>query len=53
VSIVEAPDASPEQLEIREANQFIHVSADALWPALDTLTPVNAQFTSPMPCEAS
>ena len=44
VSIVEASDASPEQLEIREANSSIYVfRADALWPALDTLTPVNAQ----------
>jgi bifunctional UDP-N-acetylglucosamine pyrophosphorylase/glucosamine-1-phosphate N-acetyltransferase len=44
VAIVEASDATPEQLEIPEANSSIYVfRAAALWPALDTLTPVNAQ----------
>jgi bifunctional UDP-N-acetylglucosamine pyrophosphorylase/glucosamine-1-phosphate N-acetyltransferase len=43
-SIVETADATPEQLEIREANSSIYVfRAEALWPALDELTPVNAQ----------
>ena len=44
VAIVEASDATAEQLEIREANSSIYVfRADALWPALDTLAPANAQ----------
>ncbi len=44
VSIVEAADATPEQLSIREANSSIYVfRADALWPALDDLTAANAQ----------
>jgi bifunctional UDP-N-acetylglucosamine pyrophosphorylase/glucosamine-1-phosphate N-acetyltransferase len=44
VAIVEAADASPEELEIREANSSIYVfRAEALWPALDELTPANAQ----------
>ena len=44
VAIVEAADASPEELEIREANSSIYVfRGDALWPALDGLTPANAQ----------
>ena len=44
VSIVEAADATPEQLEVREANSSIYVfRGDALWPALETLTPANAQ----------
>jgi len=44
VAIVEASDATPEQLKIREANSSIYVfRADALWPALDVLTPANAQ----------
>ena len=43
-SIVEAADASPEQLAIGEANSSIYVfRADLLWPALDRLQPVNAQ----------
>jgi bifunctional UDP-N-acetylglucosamine pyrophosphorylase / glucosamine-1-phosphate N-acetyltransferase len=43
-AIVEAVDATPDQLEIREANSSIYVfRADALWPALERLTPVNAQ----------
>jgi len=43
-SIVEAVDASPEQLAIGEANSSIYVfRADLLWPALDRLQPVNAQ----------
>jgi len=43
-SIVEAVDASPQQLEIDEANSSIYVfRADLLWPALDRLQPVNAQ----------
>jgi bifunctional UDP-N-acetylglucosamine pyrophosphorylase/glucosamine-1-phosphate N-acetyltransferase len=44
VAIVEAADATPEQLEIREANSSIYVfRADVLWPALEALSPVNAQ----------
>ena len=44
VAIVEAFDASAEELTIREANSSIYVfHADALWPALDRLTPANAQ----------
>ncbi len=44
VAIVEAADASPEELVIREANSSIYVfGAEALWPALDELTPANAQ----------
>ena len=44
VAIVEAADATPEQLEMREANSSIYVfRADALWPALEQLTPANAQ----------
>ena len=37
-AIVEAGDASPEQLEIGEANSSIYVfRGDLLWPALDRL----------------
>ncbi len=44
VAIVEAADASPEELAIREANSSIYMfGAEALWPALDELTPANAQ----------
>jgi bifunctional UDP-N-acetylglucosamine pyrophosphorylase/glucosamine-1-phosphate N-acetyltransferase len=44
VAIVEASDATDDQLAIREANSSIYVfRADALWPALDDLTPANAQ----------
>jgi bifunctional UDP-N-acetylglucosamine pyrophosphorylase / glucosamine-1-phosphate N-acetyltransferase len=44
VAIVEASDATPEELAIREANSSIYVfAAHALWPALDGLTPANAQ----------
>ncbi len=43
-AIVEAADATPEQLAIPEANSSIYVfEADLLWPALDRLQPVNAQ----------
>ncbi len=43
-SIVEAVDATPEQLEADEANSSIYVfRGDALWPALEALTPANAQ----------
>ena len=43
-AIVEAADATPEQLEIREANSSIYVfRAAALWPALERLTPANVQ----------
>jgi bifunctional UDP-N-acetylglucosamine pyrophosphorylase/glucosamine-1-phosphate N-acetyltransferase len=43
-AIVEAGDATPEQLAVPEANSSIYVfRADALWPALDRLTPVNTQ----------
>jgi bifunctional UDP-N-acetylglucosamine pyrophosphorylase/glucosamine-1-phosphate N-acetyltransferase len=44
VAIVETSDATADQLAIREANSSIYVfRADALWPALDDLTPANAQ----------
>ena len=43
-AIVEAVDASSAVLQIREANSSIYVFRDdALWPAVDELTPVNAQ----------
>src|SRR5919198_1632799 len=42
--IVEATDASPEELELREINSGIYVfRAEKLWPALDRLEPHNAQ----------
>lgn len=44
VAIVEAADATPEQRTIGEANSSIYVfQAAALWPALEQLTPANAQ----------
>jgi bifunctional UDP-N-acetylglucosamine pyrophosphorylase/glucosamine-1-phosphate N-acetyltransferase len=44
LEIVEAADASPEQLAIGEANSSIYVfHAEALWPALERLRPANAQ----------
>ena len=43
-SIVEAADATPQQLEADEANSSIYVfRGDALWPALESLSPANAQ----------
>ena len=43
-AIVEAADATPEQLALGEANSSIYVfQAEALWPALERLSPVNAQ----------
>ena len=43
-AIVEAGDASAEQLEIREANSSIYVfRADLLWPAVARLQPANVQ----------
>jgi bifunctional UDP-N-acetylglucosamine pyrophosphorylase/glucosamine-1-phosphate N-acetyltransferase len=43
-AIVEAGDATPEQLEVREVNSSIYVfRAERLWPMLDRLTPHNAQ----------
>jgi bifunctional UDP-N-acetylglucosamine pyrophosphorylase/glucosamine-1-phosphate N-acetyltransferase len=42
--IVEAADASPEELALREVNSGIYVfRADELWPALERLDPHNAQ----------
>ena len=42
--IVEARDASPEELALGEVNSGIYVfDAATLWPALDRLTPQNAQ----------
>jgi bifunctional UDP-N-acetylglucosamine pyrophosphorylase / glucosamine-1-phosphate N-acetyltransferase len=42
--IVEATDASPEELEIDEVNSSTYVfRAEALWPALDRIAPANAQ----------
>jgi bifunctional UDP-N-acetylglucosamine pyrophosphorylase/glucosamine-1-phosphate N-acetyltransferase len=43
-AIVEAADATPEQLQIGEVNSSIYVfRADKLWPALERLEPQNAQ----------
>src|ERR671919_762898 len=43
-AIVEAQDATPEQLAVREVNSSIYVfRADRLWPVLDRLTAHNAQ----------
>jgi bifunctional UDP-N-acetylglucosamine pyrophosphorylase / glucosamine-1-phosphate N-acetyltransferase len=43
-AIVEAADASPEELEVAEVNSSIYVfDAERLWPALDRLEPHNAQ----------
>lgn len=43
-AIVEASDASEEELAIREANSSIYVfEAELLWPAIDRLEPANAQ----------
>lgn len=42
--IVEAVDAGPDELAIREMNTSIYVfDADKLWPALERLEPKNAQ----------
>jgi bifunctional UDP-N-acetylglucosamine pyrophosphorylase / glucosamine-1-phosphate N-acetyltransferase len=44
LGIVEAVDASPEQLETAEVNSSIYVfRSGELWPALDTLDPHNVQ----------
>jgi bifunctional UDP-N-acetylglucosamine pyrophosphorylase / glucosamine-1-phosphate N-acetyltransferase len=43
-AIVEARDATPEQLAVREVNSSIYVfRANRLWPVLERLTPQNAQ----------
>jgi bifunctional UDP-N-acetylglucosamine pyrophosphorylase/glucosamine-1-phosphate N-acetyltransferase len=43
-AIVEAVDATPEELEVDEVNSSIYVfEAAKLWPALERLEPVNAQ----------
>jgi bifunctional UDP-N-acetylglucosamine pyrophosphorylase / glucosamine-1-phosphate N-acetyltransferase len=43
-AIVEAVDASPDELALTEANSSIYVvRGDLLWPALDRLEPANAQ----------
>ena len=43
-AIVEARDASPEELEVREVNSSIYVfRGEALWPVLERLSPQNAQ----------
>jgi len=43
-AIVEAGDASPEELEVREVNSSIYIfQAEKLWPALQRLEPANAQ----------
>jgi bifunctional UDP-N-acetylglucosamine pyrophosphorylase / glucosamine-1-phosphate N-acetyltransferase len=43
-SIVEATDASDEELELKEINSSIYVfAADKLWPALERLEPQNRQ----------
>jgi bifunctional UDP-N-acetylglucosamine pyrophosphorylase / glucosamine-1-phosphate N-acetyltransferase len=42
--IVEAKDASPDELELHEVNSGIYVfTAEKLWPLLDRLEPKNAQ----------
>src|SRR5438132_166449 len=42
--IVEAGDATPEELDVREVNSSIYVfQAAKLWPALDRLEPHNVQ----------
>jgi bifunctional UDP-N-acetylglucosamine pyrophosphorylase / glucosamine-1-phosphate N-acetyltransferase len=42
--IVEASDAMPDELELREVNSSIYVfAAEKLWPVLDRLEPKNAQ----------
>jgi bifunctional UDP-N-acetylglucosamine pyrophosphorylase/glucosamine-1-phosphate N-acetyltransferase len=42
--IVEAKDASPDELALREVNSGIYVfAAEKLWPLLDRLEPKNAQ----------
>jgi bifunctional UDP-N-acetylglucosamine pyrophosphorylase/glucosamine-1-phosphate N-acetyltransferase len=44
IEIVEATDATPEQLAVREVNSSIYVfRADQLWPILERLSPHNAQ----------
>jgi bifunctional UDP-N-acetylglucosamine pyrophosphorylase / glucosamine-1-phosphate N-acetyltransferase len=43
-AIVEAPDASPEELALTEVNSSLYVfSGEALWDALDRVDPHNAQ----------
>ena len=43
-AIVEARDATPEQLEVREVNSSIYVfRSERLWPVLERLEPQNAQ----------
>jgi bifunctional UDP-N-acetylglucosamine pyrophosphorylase/glucosamine-1-phosphate N-acetyltransferase len=43
-AIVEATDAGPEELAVREVNSSIYVFRDELlWPALERLEPANAQ----------
>ncbi len=43
-AIVEAGDATPEQLAVGEVNSSIYVfRSEHLWPTLDRLTPKNAQ----------
>ena len=43
-AVVEAGDATPEQLAVRECNASIYVFRSAqLWPALERLRPANAQ----------
>jgi bifunctional UDP-N-acetylglucosamine pyrophosphorylase/glucosamine-1-phosphate N-acetyltransferase len=43
-AIVEAGDATEEELALREVNSSIYVfAADKLWPALERLAPENAQ----------
>ncbi len=43
-AIVEAGDATPDELAVRECNSSIYLfRAELLWPALDRLRPANAQ----------
>lgn len=43
-AIVEAADATPEQLDLGEVNSSIYVfRGELLWPALERLSPANAQ----------
>ena len=43
-AIVEAGDASPDELAVTEVNSSIYIfEPDALWAAIETLEPHNAQ----------
>jgi bifunctional N-acetylglucosamine-1-phosphate-uridyltransferase/glucosamine-1-phosphate-acetyltransferase GlmU-like protein len=49
-AIVEARDASPDELAVREVNSSVYLfAAEALWSALDRLDARNAQASSTSP----